>query len=402
MRIALVARELCSLPFSGISRATTELAHGLHDAGHEVHVLAELTGEPEDLPTGAVVHDVGGGSMVEWAVALHAALVRLGVDVASVPLWGAPGVVAVQDPSFPTVVTCMTSAATLAEIDPAWALSDAARESLRLERLCMAGARHLHGLTHAALEKTRADHPGDTLTARVVARGLRDRAIPPPPRGDGPVEVLFVGRPDPRKGLDVLRRAMRGLDGARLTLAGVEEPIAQDGLDELFARADIVCQPSRYESHGVVLVEAMMFGKPIVTTTGGGIPEVVEEGGNALLTAPGDEEQLAVHLRTLAADRALRERFGIRSRELFERRYEIGVVAREMIALFEEAIRAHARSPRPDTVATLLTDALARAIAQQAIVNGKLWRVTNSRTWRYTEPLRSVARAARGERDGAP
>jgi hypothetical protein len=435
------------------------------------------------------VHDVSGGRPLAWAAAAHGALARLHaegqIDVASVPLWGSPGLFAIRDPRFPTVVSCMTSAATLGEIDPAWLDAPGGREALALERASVQGARHLHGLTRAALEKTIEDYGGEPLTADVVARGLRDRAAgslrEAGQAGDGPLEVLFVGRLEPRKGVDVLLDAMRALvaEGAdvRLTLAGPDAElsgggtyrerfeaasageivgervsfagaVSDDRLHELYARADVVCQPSRYESHGIVLIEAMMFGRPIVTTSGGGIPEVVEPDGNALLAAPGDATSLARCLRAMLESPPLRDRMGHRSRELYATRFEIGVVARDMTALFETAARAHAETPVEPSAASMLAVALderaaaaerrlqtwqtyahdleadrdaqrARAEAAEAqrdaceercsdaererddwrtqteVVNGRLFQVMTSRTWRYTQPLRDAARVTR-------
>ncbi|HEY8770751.1 MAG TPA: glycosyltransferase family 4 protein, partial [Thermoleophilaceae bacterium] len=128
----------------------------------------------------------------------------------------------------------------------------------------------------------------------------------------------------------------------RVSFAG---PVADERLHELYAAADVVCQPSRYESHGIVLVEAMMFGKAIVTSLAGGIPEVVEDGGNALLAEPGDGASLANALRIAVESEELRRRLAARSRELFLERFEIGVVARAMSRLLEDAIRPHEARP---------------------------------------------------------
>ena len=431
MRIALVSRHLVTDAQSGLNRATADLARGLAELGHEVHVLAERARAGAlDLP--AEVHDVRGDLPLEWAAAVHGRLARIhterGLDVACTPLWGASGIFAVRDPRFPTVVSCMTSAKTLFEIDPDLLDDQAAREVVHLERVYVQGARHLHGLTHAVLEKTLGDYGGAPLTTRVVGRGLRDVAgALRPPRADGPVEILFVGRDERRKGVDVLLESAGALlaEGApiRLTLAGAtggagggrvrfEGFVSDERLRELYAGADIVCQPSRYESHGIVLTEAMMFGKPVVATTGGGIPEVLEHGVNALLVEPGDPAALTGALRELVADPAERARFGARSRERFLERNELGAVARQMTALFEEAAEAHARNPADRTATALLARSLDERAAtaeaerddwrrQAEIVNGKLWHLERSRTWRLTQPLRGVARVTRRRaRDG--
>jgi glycogen synthase len=467
MRIALVSRQLATHAHSGLNRATRDLALGLAELGHGVHVIAEQADRQRlALPDEVVVHDIGGGLPLTWATAVHAKLARLHaaneLDVASVPLWGAAGIFAVRDPRFPTVVSCMTSATTIAAVDPGFAASEGAREAIVLERECIRGARHLHGLTRETLDRTLADYGGSPLTASVVGRGLRDRAPASASRRDGPVRVLFVGRLEPRKGVDVLLDAFARVEGdVALTLAGpggengyrrglapelaakVEfaGTVSDERLDELLAGADVVCQPSRYESHGIVLIEAMMFGKPIVTTSGGGIPEVVEDGGDALLAEPGDAAGLARHLGALASDAGLRARLGARARERYAERFEVSVVAAEMAALFERACEADERAPAPETTASMLARALdERAAAaedesawwrmraehfegrhelaqaeieaaeaelaaarveaydwrsQTEIANGRLWELSTSRTWRMTQPLREAARLVR-------
>jgi hypothetical protein len=270
--------------------------------------------------------------------------------------------------------------------------------------------------------------------------------------------VLFVGRMEARKGVDVLLDAIARVESdVRFTLAGagaeaMSAPspdgrvefagtVSDERLHELFAGADVVCQPSRYESHGIVLIEAMMFGKPIVTTTGGGIPEVVEDGGDALLAAPGDAAGLAHHLDALARDPALRARLGTRARERYLARFEVSVVAAEMAAMFERAGEADRRAPAPETTASMLARALdERAVAaedesawwrvraehfearhdlqhsraesaetqlaacrieaddwraQAEIANGRLSELSASRSWRMTQPLREAARLVR-------
>jgi glycogen synthase len=170
-------------------------------------------------------------------------------------------------------------------------------------------------------------------------------------------------------------------------------PVSDERLHELYSSADVVCQPSRYESHGIVLVEAMMFGKPIATTSAGGIPEVVENGGNALLAEPGDPVDLAAALSTLQSE-SLRARMAARSRELFLARFEIAAVARAMCDLFSEAIRAHESSPAGDTGTALLAVAVD---ARAAAAEDRLAELTRSRSWRLTRPLRGLAARTRRE-----
>src|SRR5262249_56588207 len=95
----------------------------------------------------------------------------------------------------------------------------------------------------------------------------------------------------------------------RVTFAGL---VSEERLYRLYATADVVCLPSRYESFGLVLVEGMMFGKPVVGCAVGGMCEIVEPGDNGLLAVPGDAASLAECLERLIESEALRREFGRR------------------------------------------------------------------------------------------
>lgn len=90
----------------------------------------------------------------------------------------------------------------------------------------------------------------------------------------------------------------------RLTVTG---PV--DDMTVYFAAADIYVCTSRIESAPRVIVEAMAFGLPIITTPVFGIPELVDENVNALFYQPGDTVSLATHLETLMEDKAKRTSF---------------------------------------------------------------------------------------------
>jgi glycogen(starch) synthase len=363
------------------------------------------------------------------------------------PLWCSEGIVCVLDEQFPTVITCMTSMATVDEIRAA---GDPALEAL--ERSLMRRARYLHGLTRGSIDKTLADFQADPVEVGVVGRGLFDRAGTAAPegtrRGDGR-EILFVGRLEKRKGVDVLLEAARRLAAAgtefTLTLVGpdmgdsatgetysaaferesgagrhalagrvrFEGAIDDDELTRCYRRADIVCLPSRYESHGVALIEAMMFGKPIVACKAGGVPEVVDEGGNALLATPGDPESLASCLRALLADPDLRRRFGARSRALYEERFEAGAVADQMTSFLGGVAQVHryGRSAPPDLanrLATVVGEVLPMAPAHALATAEDLlapsadsWRVATRDAHRELAAWQARAYEAERQRDEA-
>jgi glycosyltransferase involved in cell wall biosynthesis/GT2 family glycosyltransferase len=397
----------------GASRAVLELAACLSAEGHRVALLTESSDiERDGLDAVSVRLLTVPNAPIGWSdappeTARHnlmsaAAAYRevraidereWPVDAVLTTLHRSEGALCVLDRRFPTIVTCNTSLRTLSELDPAYRALEDLDTSLALERAALARSEYLHGLTRSVLEKTIADYGLTPRFQGVVGRGVRDRGwVQRGVAEDAPPSVLFVGRIEHRKGVDILLKAAEELleDGIRasFTLVGrpADSPLREDfegrnrdrpellqavrflgpvgdaELERLFIESDLVCQPARYESHGIVIVEAMMHGRPIVTCGAGGIGEVVTDGVNALLAAPEDPRDLARQLRRLISDRELRVRLGSAGRESYEQNFDAQVVARRTAMLMAEAVGVHEpvdRRPEElrDRVSELLVDA---------------------------------------------
>src|SRR5215210_525465 len=163
--------------------------------------------------------------------------------------------------------------------------------------------------------------------------------------------IVFVGRREPRKGLPVLLRAFERLPaGAVLDLVGVspDEIPAHAGVRahgrvsdaeraRLLAEADVLCAPSLgAESFGVVLVEAMAAGLPVVASDIPGYAAVLPTGAGRLVP-PGDDTALAGALAELLADRGLRARLGDAGRREAAR-YDWAPVGDEIAAVYAEVV----------------------------------------------------------------
>ncbi|MES2177444.1 MAG: glycosyltransferase family 4 protein [Gemmatimonadota bacterium] len=159
--------------------------------------------------------------------------------------------------------------------------------------------------------------------------------------GDSP-EVLFIGHPFHRKGVDILIRAFKLVSDDypdwRLTIIGwfpdptllsaaiaghprieARPPVFHRDIPMYLGRCGIFVLPSRSEAMGRVLIEAMACGKARIGSNVGGIPTVIDHAVDGLLVRPGDVEDLAGALRCLMHDEALRLRLGrngeLRARE---------------------------------------------------------------------------------------
>ncbi|MDQ3513544.1 MAG: glycosyltransferase [Chloroflexota bacterium] len=180
--------------------------------------------------------------------------------------------------------------------------------------------------------------PGDRDAAR------RRLGLP----GDRPL-VLFVGRIDPIKGIDTLVRALAdwpagGLRPRLVLIGGDLDPggsptgdlaaVArqadtagiggdvlylgsrpQSDLPDFYRAVDVVAVPSLYESFGLVAVEAMACGRPVVASRAGGLAFTIEDGESGLLVPAADPAALATALHSVVNDVTLADRLGKAARE---------------------------------------------------------------------------------------
>ena len=150
---------------------------------------------------------------------------------------------------------------------------------------------------------------------------LRERNVP--------FHVTFVGDGPSRPSLEAAARDL-GIDDAE-AFAGV---VGQGQILAYYNQADVFVLPSFAEGLPVVLMEAMSAGLPCVSTRIAGIPELIEDGTNGVLTSAADSKGLADRLETLLSDPDLRVRLGERARETVELRYTLERSCRRMAELF--------------------------------------------------------------------
>jgi glycosyltransferase involved in cell wall biosynthesis len=103
---------------------------------------------------------------------------------------------------------------------------------------------------------------------------------------------------------------------------------------------DVFVMPSRFESFGLTLVEAMAVSLPVVATRVGAIPEVVADGETGILVPVEDADALAGGLDTYLADPELRRQSGTAGRRRAEERFSVEAMANHSLALYEELLQA--------------------------------------------------------------
>ena len=168
--------------------------------------------------------------------------------------------------------------------------------------------------------------------SEICNRGADDKLFAPAPAREWSGRLAYVGRIDERKGIATAIEALAELPGAELVVdgagderhatelrelaerLGVAERVrfqnsAREDVPGVYADADAVVFPVTWdEPWGLVPLEAMSVGRPVVATGRGGSGEYLNDRRNCLLFAPGDAGALAAAVRELAGDAELRGR----------------------------------------------------------------------------------------------
>jgi phosphatidylinositol alpha-mannosyltransferase len=368
MRIGLVCPYEWDVP-GGVQYHVRDLAETLRGLGHHVEVLTPAEHE-ESLPAenftfaGRTVPIPYNGSM---------ASVQFGpLSAARVRRWLREGhfdVVHVHDPAPPSIglLVCMIAKG------PIVATFHAA--SVRSKFLAAWGPvirpwlEKINGRIAVSdfARRLQVEHLGDD--AVVIPNGVHvdvfaeGPSLPGRRRGvDGPT-IGFLGRYDePRKGLPVLLEAMRTVvrrhPGAQLLIAGrgdaddLQEEIGEDlrasvsvlgELSEgdkaaLLRSVDIYCAPNLLgESFGIILIEALAAGAPIVASDLDAFASVLEHGRAGVLVRRGDAGALAQALCGLIEDPARRAELSAQGRQV-ARGYDWSVIARRILAVYETVV----------------------------------------------------------------
>ncbi len=312
------------------------------------------------------------------------------IDIVEAPIWDVEGLATILTNQFCIVTSLHTPLRKVVETNPDWqanltpAKRQAYEEIARAECFVATHSDGVRANSRAVLE-TMARLYGLELAGDGVAilpHGMEDRSRSTRENCDitstansNQVTVLYAGRFEGRKGTDVLLAAIPELCDkfrfARFVLVGEDRSLPDGSTlggafrarhtganfldrvifsgeisDELLERhlqnCDIFVAPSRYESFGLVFLEAMMFAKPVVGCRAGGMSEVIEEGVTGLLAEPGDAPSLVSVLGALLDDPVKRVAFGRAGRERYLQHYTRDALIDRTLRFYRETLSRRA------------------------------------------------------------
>lgn len=386
LRVALISQDFNPTSDAGIGRWTRLLARGLADRGHIVHVISRASEEaathfedgfwhhsrPDDV---MFCDDLTADHNVPLPIAARASAVRsalqyvktFGLDLVSFPIWDIEGLACVSDPDLAVVMSLHTSYSLAKPHKKEWNLRPL-HEHFSINKV-IAVENKLLGEVPTILANSKAII--DDLTevsgvhfadrAILVPHGTEDPFLISPERrvsrdsAANPFRILFVGRFEMRKGFDLVAKVCSHIiqtganveidlvgeelssaninwlsqvnaegitDDSRVRFRGV---ISRTALNDLYSAAHVVLMPSRYESFGLVAIEAMAAGAPVIALDVGGLSEIVvhDVSGYVVPTDGNEVSSIQHHLRAMIRNENLREQLSAGARNLYESHYTL-------------------------------------------------------------------------------
>ncbi|MAQ53448.1 MAG: glycosyltransferase family 4 protein [SAR202 cluster bacterium] len=370
MKIAMVSPYDFTWP-GGVTAHVAQLARALGRSGHEVQVLAPHSPsrdfQDSDLlvPFGRSVPLPSGGSTARVTLSwwlypkIRALLKKEQFDI-----------IHLHEPMVPILPLCVLEFSKSVNVGTFHASYSRQHLYRAFQPIIKRWQKRLHGsiaVSPAARRYVNNTFPGEyeIIPNGIDYKHFSANVAPLPQYQDGKLNILFVGRLEKRKGLRYLLEAYSKLKwempNTRLIVVGPGNPdkesyrilsshglrdvefagrVSYDELPRYYATADIFCSPATGgESFGIVLLEAMSAGKPVVASDIEGFRGIMTDGEQGLLVTKKDTGGLANALGRLARDPELRSKLGGQgSRSAEDYRWE--VVAGRVEEYYNRCIQA--------------------------------------------------------------
>jgi len=395
LKIALVSQEFSLNCPGGICRYTYDLAHGLATKGHQVHVISKseqkneyfykegeviihkIISTPLNIAGFPLSLDISDRNITHsYAVCqkILELIKKEGIDIVEAPLWDAEGFVFSLIKPIPLVVRIETPLFKVVEIQ-GWEVTQDIKLANWIEGEAVRNADAVIAIS-SAIGNLISDHHSLSKERMVVSPlGVRipEIGLLLPAQDKSTIEILFVGRLEKRKGVETLFKAIpqiiEKIPSAIFTIIGKDSNLSPENgsykeylLDHLerkyhsqinfvgfasdsdlhkyYKRCDVFVAPSLYESFGLIYLEAMAWGKPVIGCNIGGIPEIIHEGENGFLIPPHDHEALAQRIIDLQ-NHSLRVKMGQTGRKMVEEKFSMSRCIDETLKIYYKVCSNH-------------------------------------------------------------
>lgn len=393
LKIALLSQEYSADCKGGICRYTYDLAYGLQKLGHEVHVISKSDDSREHnyIDKNIHIHQIIPAEIVILEDPLlngisnknllhsYAACIKLldiiktyNIQIVEAPLWDAEGFVFSVVCDIPLVVRIETPLFKVAKIQ-GWNITKDLKLANWMEGETVRRADKVIAISEG-IGNLIANHHGikwDKISLCPLGIAFPKDVYRPNEKQKETFEILFVGRLEKRKGIETLIGCISDvidyIPEARLTVVGSDTDTSPIGsykkhllemldskyhqyvdfvgfvpdkeLEQYYRECDVFVAPSLYESFGLIYLEAMAYGKPVIGCDVGGVPEIIDNDENGLLIPPGDKKALFEAILKLN-DINVRKLMGEKGREKVKNYYSIEKMTENTIEIYKSVLNS--------------------------------------------------------------
>lgn len=396
LNICLISREYPpETGWGGIGTYTHQLAHGLVGAGHRVHVIAQGLQKDEDGMDGDVyLHRIAHRNIFYKRFALNDFILRLeyshrvnekinellkkfAIDVIEGPNFSGEAFIYSLFRKIPLVTRLHTPFSEVIGL-AGWNKSADLSLSCYLENATILRSDALLSSTNKHAEVISKEAGLFHGKINIIPLGVPLPKIDPDITNG--LTVLYVGRLERRKGAHILIKSiplvLRKVPGAIFNITGRDTfstsnymafsgsktesfkakllgdlpeeyrrnvnflgHVEDERLSVCYSACDLFVAPSLYESFGLIYIEAMSRGKPVIGCRTGGVPEVVADQKTGLLVPPGDHVALADAIISLLKDKERREEMGKAARKHVEANFTREKMVEKTVEVYRRLCR---------------------------------------------------------------
>lgn len=391
LTVCYVSKEYPPINFGGIGRYTYDLATTFARYGHNVHVITEgVDHDTVDYENGVWVHRIvpklfkplkrlqlGWNLSLMYSNYLELKKIDLQcpIDIVNGPIWLCETGVANLLLKRPVVVTLMTTQKIIKNIMGFNPEDSYEYDNLiRLEHETLKRHKYVHAISSSIASSCQNSIavPEDVNIISLGCRDVSNRYVKT--CDSSKVRILSVGRLEERKGTDLLLSVIPSIvkkyDNVEFIFIGKDTDstktkssfkkqfltkyakdkdilrhvvfkgdVNEDELMQAYADADICCTPSRYESFGIVLLEAMSFNNAIIATKIGGMRDIITNENTGLFFSRNNIEELEKCLVDLIDNKTKREQLAYNARKEYEAKYTLDKVYNKLYTLYCNVIK---------------------------------------------------------------
>lgn len=397
LSICLLCKDNIFETIGGTAKHTYELAKGFVNAGHDVHVISQGDAEMDWLQEGINLHTIlkkeyvnipelavypTSNGNLQHSYGVYKKIVQLdkkyGIDVVESALWDYEGAVSAYmfKGKIPVVVRLQTPLLKVMETQH-WAMNDDYRLFSDFERQMILDCAKVIAISDHIKDTITElyDIPLDDKNTSKVYLGVDENECVST-RQDSKIRILYVGRLERRKGIhtifEVLPDVMKKYPNVEMRFLGNLE-IVDDVLkmtykqyfdkhyrkadwasrvvflgqvdnsvkDQEFRDCDIFVAPSLYESFGIISIEAMSAGKPVIGCRVGGMQEVIQDNVTGFTIEVENSQEFKEKLSLLIENKELREMMGKAGFERFEKVFSNRAMILNTLEVYRETLSAN-------------------------------------------------------------